>query len=309
MVAQASVWRVNNQEEFDADFTNITDAHDSPMVVNGDTVYLEGSPENYGALICSKKLVIIGPGYFLTENKPYVQVYPASMQYIYFNPGSENSKIIGLAFNAFSNSAAYIFTNFISVERCFMEGSLTLGNVTGARIVQNYLGGVVQQYVSTAFADIIFNNNILFKTSISINNNCNFSTFNNNILKVNAITLRTSAFRNNILTNASATVNVNSSFIEKNICTNNILGGDNLNVTDIQALFVGGASPDGQYQLSQNSQAIGAGYNGVDCGVFGGDDPYVISGLPPLPLIVELEVDDAASIQSGLRVKIKVISN
>ncbi len=48
------------------------------------------------------------------------------------------------------------------------------------------------------------------------------------------------------------------------------------------------ATTDGQYMLSENSPAKGAGSNGSDIGPFGGPDPYRLSGLPNLPNIYEL---------------------
>ena len=63
----AAIWRVNNIAGVNADFTTIQAAHNAANA--GDTIYLEPSAGNYGNLTATKRLVIIGPGYFLAENE------------------------------------------------------------------------------------------------------------------------------------------------------------------------------------------------------------------------------------------------
>ena len=60
------------------------------------------------------------------------------------------------------------------------------------------------------------------------------------------------------------------------------------NMVDI---FVGAGSTDGKWQLKQGSQAIGAGVGGIDCGMFGGNFPFVLSGIPAIPAIYEFNHD------------------
>jgi hypothetical protein len=52
-------------------------------------------------------------------------------------------------------------------------------------------------------------------------------------------------------------------------------------------VFVGltGHTTDSQYQLKAGSPAIGAGLSGEDCGMFGGNTPYRLSGLPNIPSV------------------------
>ena len=61
----------------------------------------------------------------------------------------------------------------------------------------------------------------------------------------------------------------------------------NVNMNDVFVCYTNCAafSADGRYQLKALSPAIGAGSNGEDCGMFGGTDPYVLSGMPPVPAI------------------------
>jgi len=67
-------------------------------------------------------------------------------------------------------------------------------------------------------------------------------------------------------------------------------------------------STDGKWQLDPDGPAAGAGEEGVDCGMFGGLTPYVLSGLPPVPRIYEANIPLSGSSVSGLPVTIKVKS-
>ena len=64
--AYAKIWRVNNNNGVAANFTTLQAAHDG--AASGDTLHIEASPNSYGTLNVSKKLTIIGVGYFLDLN-------------------------------------------------------------------------------------------------------------------------------------------------------------------------------------------------------------------------------------------------
>ena len=104
-----------------------------------------------------------------------------------------------------------------------------------------------------------------------------------------------------------------------NTINNNILAYDGTNANGNQYnvnmanVFVDyndtqGYSTDGKWQLKTGSPAIGAGINGVDCGVFGGVNPYVLSGIPALPHIYEAAISGTAYSNEGLSCTIKVKS-
>src|SRR5450432_1529697 len=81
--ASAKIWRVNNQSNYDGStlwgdnfggtpaypvFKQINQAVAFGIVNDGDTIHVEGSTVIYDAATVTKRLVVIGPGYFLTEN-------------------------------------------------------------------------------------------------------------------------------------------------------------------------------------------------------------------------------------------------
>lgn len=82
------------------------------------------------------------------------------------------------------------------------------------------------------------------------------------------------------------------------------------------SLFVGfptnvaGESLPFQFQLAPNSPARGVGENGVDCGAFGGSDPFPLSGTPTGPYIYELSAPSSVSSGQTLNVTVKArVSN
>jgi hypothetical protein len=73
-----------------------------------------------------------------------------------------------------------------------------------------------------------------------------------------------------------------------NVCTAPACGYGNNNVENVllSTLFlVPSPSSDEQFQLSATSPAKNAGLGGIDAGLYGGSDPYRISGLAPIPQI------------------------
>ena len=91
----AKIWRVNNNAGINANFTTLQAAHDG--AASGDTLYVEGSSQTYGSLTCSKKLCIIGPGYYLNEN-PGNQALGLTAQSasLDFGAGSAGSELMGM---------------------------------------------------------------------------------------------------------------------------------------------------------------------------------------------------------------------
>src|SRR5882724_7516621 len=100
--ANAKVWRVNNTPGVTADFISGTAALASASVVNDDTLYFEPGATNYTNFTLSKRLVIIGAGYFLggANSNPGLQANPNSVFFnnntIILDSTSSGSVIMGL---------------------------------------------------------------------------------------------------------------------------------------------------------------------------------------------------------------------
>lgn len=94
MSASATVWRVNNRPNVDADFTSLAAAYAGASA--NDTIYIEGSPFSYGGNTFYKPLTVIGAGYWLNENDS-TQAYKehSIVSTLTFRAGSEGSLVEG----------------------------------------------------------------------------------------------------------------------------------------------------------------------------------------------------------------------
>src|SRR5690606_26276506 len=146
-------------------------------------------------------------------------------------------------------------------------------------------------------------------SSVSLFNNVLYYSVNNSY----SLTIHNSEVRNNII--YSYTTNTLLASSRNNTVTNNIFRQNGTDSDEnkfnqaVATLFVNEGSEDGKYKLAENSAAKGTGLNGIDCGAFGGDNPYVLSGIPPGPSIYEVNAPATASRADGLPVNIKIYSH
>jgi len=341
--ASAKIWQVNNNPGVTADFTTLQNANDNAAVMDGDTLYVAGSPTSYGSLSLTKELIIIGPGYFLDENPDTQAVTEAAKTGpINFKAGSDDSVIAGLTIHVTAPSdtvAVLIDANVdsITITRNMITSDtshtiLINESALGILIAQNYIvnsaspsGGVT---VGVAFdATVTITNNYIERTETG------FAAIDtlagvggaadlevrNNVIKGDLI-LKNTDFRNNIIRQGSITLDVAlTNTVEFNlgpVTTVLPAGVGNINIVDPDAEFIGPGSTDGQWQLSPGSNSVNAGdpdpqfndlVNGTrnDMGMFGGMTPYILSGLPPIPAIYSYQAQTKSATTLPITVKIK----
>ena len=345
----AKIWRINNRSNYNGSslwgdnfggtaaypvFTQLSQAIAFAIVNNGDTIHVEGSTETYAFAIVTKKLVIIGTGFFLTDNpKTSNNTLASKIQRIYFNAGSEGSQLIGMDIVSAGNTAdrnVYVNVNGVTVKRCRIESGIVFGfPLSDVYITQNFFPDATTSKNllftngNTAFVpptDIIFNNNICQKTLVWANSSgpwpitqCKNNIFDgpDNLATAN-LSFSTSDFSNNILmpTNAIVDVVASAGNIKNNIGTLPTQFGtadNNLVVPAITTLFVTSTSTDGAYQIADGSAADNSGTDGTDTGAYGGAsivNRYTLSGLAPVPVIYEISTSGVAD-ATGLPVTIK----
>ena len=295
----AAKWRVSNVPGVTANFTTAQAVNDSASVLDGDTVYFEGSGDSYGDLTLSKKLVIIGPGYYLVQNdSTQDNKMAAVINSLVSVTGSDFSVITGMTINAMSPRS-----NNLVIKRNQM-GTLDIGYVTPAsnlQILQNIIYNIV---VRNGSHNLNIQNNLItigaaWSSSLNMEPNTS-ATFINNVLHDGVLAYNTE-FRNNICTGHPNFGTGGFELYGSSIATNNVfyssvvgaVNGNQINVP-MSTVFTYTGSPDGQYKLLAGSPAIGAGYGGVDCGIFGGLQPYVLSGLPTVPAIWQITINGAS---------------
>ena len=321
-IASAIISRVNNTFATDKMhnlFASLQEAHDAAAGTGSDTLLVEGSTKEYVSLNCTKKLVIIGTGYFLTQNTGQASGLSSVVETINFQPGSEGSEIIGLAFSSeTSGYAPQIFASGIAIIRCYLTNGIFIdASITSMIVLQNYFPGNAISVESSAYAfsGVILNNNFITVLLITQSQSSPriFASVDHNIF-IQGVTISTASFRSNIIA-GNYTATITSNAVQNNLTLGTQLASipTNQSYQSAGALFVGLAaannSPDGQYKILPASAFAKAGYNGEEPGIFGGTEPYVLSGIPPIPSIYELQADAVANKTNGLNVTIKARAN
>jgi hypothetical protein len=325
--ANATIWRLNNNPAVDADFTTFQAAHDAAAA--GDTIYVEGNGNeaHYGNITISKKLIIIGPGYFLNENdSTYANPIFARFLSIYIQPTAAGTEIYGLYIytaDANTNHLRIRASNVVIARNSFYLHSynsiLIDANVENVSITQNYVYQIMIPYNIIANNILISNN---FISNIIDLNNLSSAIISNNVIRAYLTHVFYSQIKNNIFYQAHTMdvlcVGNTGNFVAYNLLAGGLVSGGtygpgNVGNVDMSTVFVGyptqgSYSTDGLWQLKADGPAIGAGEGGIDCGMFGGPLPYVLSGLPAIPRIYEAIVPSAGSTTSGLPVIIKAKS-
>ena len=310
----ASTYRVNNKLTDNPSakiYSTIQAAHDAASV--GDTLMIEGSSDEYSAFTSTKRLVIKGPGYNLDEN-PGMSANKLSAKIggqCSFNAGSVGSLIMSVVFTVY----LYINDNNITVRRCNLL-SLSVSTAENITISECYFPGTGYSiYLSGSIVTnlTIANNIIMVPVSFQTGST---GIFLNNIFTVANITIPTGFdMKNNILFATGGTISL-PMLPDLDVCNNisvsNDFGTANNNQANVAeaSLFMGAltGSTDGTWQLKAGSPAIGAGVGGIDCGAFGGPQPYILSGVPTGPVIYQLNVSNYSTTDNKLPVTIKVKS-
>jgi hypothetical protein len=327
--AFAKIWRVNNNPGVNANFTTLQAAHDG--AASGDTVYVESSATGYGGLSCTKKIIIIGTGYFLDQNQG-LQAFalPSTVGQIVFSTGSAGSTLQGLTFNG---SNVYIDVNDIVVQRNFFgvingnnpdyytPGSVIIrSNASNILVSQNFALNLTVQGSSIGL--LISNNYFTIAypygdatTQNSVNlSSAAIAIIKNNVFRRGQVIAYNSNISNNIM--YAGFLAGSGNLISNNIGNGTQFGtadGNKANV-DMTTVFELIGSFDAAWKLKVGSPAIGAGYgstiqNPVDCGFYGGSTAYVVSGIPAIPSIYFFANQPVGSNSDPIKVQIKVKSN
>jgi hypothetical protein len=334
--ASAKIWRVNNNSTIPADFTSIQAAHDGAMA--NDTLHIEPSGISYGNLTMTKKLTIIGNGFFLNENyNNQANLNRSIVNNILMRNGCSGSTIMGLVIDNInfqngdcSGPCIAFITNNIIIERNYFTGAYldpyhanqsisfenkgyVVGELANLIIRNNYIEGSISQPCSFNgcgnnsyynISNLLISNNFV-KQKISLINSTNCLTsgvVSNNILGdqnnnngggFNGCGL---IVKNNIFNDTyNSSVGGDLFMIINNLSSSPTgfpagVGNGNISGVDNATIFKGliGNTTDSQWQLKAGSPAIGSGQNGEDCGMFGGTNPYKLSGLPAVPSVYVL---------------------
>jgi len=292
------------------DFPNFQEAHDASNP--GDTIMMHPG-SRFGTATMSIKLVVIGPGYFLSQNAN-LQANALGMDSTSFggtlsisNATANGSVFVGCTISANGINITGDNIADITFQRCWLLGNTNSGayGVTLVSSASNitfqqcaFKGSGVSAQGSATGSNISFINCLFyvnnFGTGIHFSNglphsgflrNCIFNSFSGG--SFNFVLDGAWLIQNSIANNANN--NFNSAGITFQNCIGTSIqfpaGNGNLQNQPWANIFTLTGSTDAQYTLKAGSPAIGAGIGGTNCGIFGGTAPYKLSGIPSVPTI------------------------
>jgi len=303
-----------------------TDFSDLQSAVNaagvGDTIHLY--PGTWGANF-NKKLVVIGKGYF-TEgtgaNTGLETLQGVAYVTAWMYAGSDSSTFWGLGDGAVGPYYNQV-VNAVKIRRCQLSvvrfndqtcNGWEISQCVIANLTYNWGGGLVTNLnVSNSFLQSVTLQGMaasglsgLFANNIFSNNGANY--FQNGGF----------IFQSNIFIGSSTNFqSAGNCFFQNNLAEGTSLlpaGNGNVNGVAMANVFVGyptqgSLSNDARFQLKSGSPAIGAGYNGADAGMFGGTNPYRLSGIPPMPAIFKLTAPGTVTTSNPYTITVSARSN
>ncbi len=293
---------------------------------NGDYVYIPGGIFAEENITITKQLNIIGAGHYPDSTKATGRTVINGS--IIFNNGSDYSTIQGI----YVNNAIQIGTTCelakvknILISRCNV-GSIRLaasnsGTTCGARYINIRECIIRNTFIVSMTQDVLVENSIINCTIRDVNGNVQFK--NCNII----IPLDRNHFIYNVnsckFTNCIFNT-VNQNYVDystqypntfENCTMPNVWAGINTYINckfnvHPDSIFVNTKIENFQYthdyHLRPNSQAKGAGTNGTDCGIYGGENPYKEGAVPMNPHIWYKNIPNITDNQGKLNIKIGV---
>jgi Leucine-rich repeat (LRR) protein len=285
-------WYIDNRPGTIADFRNLTQAINATK--SGDTLYIAGSNTPYTGGIIDGSRVILGPGYFLEEN-PNTQfnTQDAEINFIDLSATADGSRIYGIStqslrLNNQSSSAPDTLKNIVIAGNRLQTLSFNDKNYD-VIVRRNMIGNL--QFASTPVQNVIRSYD-----NFSVSNNIidTISTFFD-IISPTKSSLDNMLFEYNNIRSISDSIN-GISF------TNSIIGNEGSgtntfsnNIPYDEGLFI---NASGNFSVDNDYLPVDAG---LAQGTFAGSEPYILSGLPPVPSIYYIEIGERLSAKVNIK--------
>ena len=295
------------------------------VAANGDTIIVEGSNINYGAVSLYKQLHIIGPGYNLTTQTTNPQYYAeeAAFSSIVIGNGAAGSIIEGVSFNSFITVDAivdgltlkkikYQYTSNSSYKFEIKGDNITLEQslIKFTSIYNAGYSGAIN--IAASASNVIIRNNIILRpyggtvsyairgasgtSNLSIYNNTivgniryvyNAAFFNNTFYYGYFYSENSGTYQNNITGYVTPPYSPSTYYSAYNVDMSNVYVNGSWATTDEDDWdFTSGSTP---------AHDAGVGGVGDHLGHMGGTNPYVKAGMPNRTAIYSANVPVSGS--------------
>lgn len=298
--ANAATLRVNNVPSSGAQFTNVEEALEAAS--DGDVIILDASSESYGDFTIGKTITLKGTGYYLDTNG-ITKEGPASSKVGNIKITVPGVTITGLECHNISLGAganSVVITrnavNFIELGGTFGYDITEENAISGTIIHQNILNGIGGPAYGAKAVNTQITNNII---RYSYGNSTPIGRLRNAVIRYNTYgSGEDCAFR----------------WVENSVFEHN-LGGKPESTEGSQNSFVDNvseASPKVYGDTYFQTEFEDSIYKEVDAtlstehGAFAGETPYVLSGVPAGPVILDVELPNAVVKGEDLNVTVTI---
>ncbi|MCB9165637.1 MAG: hypothetical protein H6592_14580 [Flavobacteriales bacterium] len=335
----AKIWRVNSTPGFSADASDLVDLFDNVNVMPFDTIHLEGSTITYtpSQVTCDIPLVFIGPGFYLglpngNQGLQANETYATITKTLTLGPNAAGTRMYGIRFNVGSSTALNVQCSDVVISRNLFDGNTWAIVFVGSSTFQNIMisknyflsSSIGESPDAQTFPVVHISNNIFVDSfleftgandsyaGVVIRSNVFSSWMNGDFCQINGAELHDNIFA---LTGATASISTQGNLIHYNLASGSSFlpngGGNvnNVNGVDMTTVFEGAGSVDAMFALQPGVDVLYPASDGGERGIFGGSDPYVLSGIPPVPTIYHLLVPTNAQAGTPLLVEISTRSN
>ena len=299
------------------DYSTLQLANDA--AASGDSIFL--FPGSWTGTI-TKKLIFLGYGYFIAgtaSNANLQNIAGALTVNVTLGAKASSSSFEGIdGLTIFPHNDSVVSN--ITIRRC--KGTIYLNSKTydGWQILQCYLDNLTTYYaggkVTNLRVDNCYINSLNFNSLVASGN---AGQFNNDIFYTPYFGNGSFLVKNSIfLTGHYYDIN---SVYQNCIATSDYgaipSGNGNQNITNAlmtTGVFVGYSTQgtttnDGRWKLASSSPAHAAGAGGTDCGIFGGTNPYKLSGIPRIPSFYKVTSTSTSATTNPYTITFSVRSN
>ncbi len=295
------------------DYADLQSAHDAANT--GDTLLI--FPGNYSATY-TKKLVTIGYGYFISgsgSNAGLQNITGTLSISVTLDAHSDSCTFTGLDGLTVDETTGVSISN-INVNRCkFNYIYFEDKTYTNWQITQCWIYAMLYDASTSKPLNLLVKNcriNYLQFATLPGQNgqflndvlDGGVNNFGNGAFMIINCIYTASAYHSN---DGNCVYQYSISNTSSPIPTGN--GNQNLTSTQFNKMFVNASSTDSIYALKGGSPAIGTGLNGVDCGMFGGSNPYRVSGIPAIPAFYQLTAPSNVTSSNPYTITFSVRSN
>ncbi|HWY99406.1 MAG TPA: SprB repeat-containing protein, partial [Bacteroidia bacterium] len=280
----------------------------------GDTIYIMGSPTDYGTVTITKpRITLMGAGYAITGMQ---NNYNTIVDYVYLSGVVNGVKIQGLdVTSSIQQTGAVVTVDSVDIEGCYVSSyvyilgpywtirnnnidNINIGNNANVFIQNNFLQDVGTSNQATVTIDhnnfVTYNGNVTAYSGATSN-----ATFTSNVFYYNNPENTTSCFFKNNLTVHSPAIDLN--VYAGNTCSGNVNTTTNPGWTDAtipNSTVTQNTVWNYKWTFTGVSIAHNAGFDVTDIGVTGGSYPMPnLRGYLKIPQMTSLNVP--ASIPHG----------